>query len=303
MSKSQGSKTHGSKEHSSKAERAKDQWTTDPTPLLRVGEGLVLSDIDPSATPGFEGRKRDGRRVLVGSVSELAGLQERIYAESRSGGQRSVLLVLQAMDTAGKGGVIRHVIGGVDPQGTRVHGFKKPTPEELAHDFLWRIRQQLPGPGIIGVFDRSHYEDVLIGRVRKLAPAAQIEQRYGQIIAFENELVANGTTIIKVMLHISPGEQRERLAKRLNNADKHWKYNPGDIDERELWPEYQDAYQIALERTSTHTAPWFVVPADHKWYARIAVQRLLRDALRKLDPQWPAATFDVEAEKKRLAAS
>ncbi|MEO7348480.1 MAG: polyphosphate kinase 2 family protein [Terrimesophilobacter sp.] len=278
-------------------------WNSDPAPLLRVTEGFVLAHVDPASTPGFEGRKRDGRRELLGAVSELAGLQERLYAESRSGGQRRVLLVLQAMDTAGKGGVIRHVIGGVDPQGTKVHGFKKPTPEELSHDFLWRIRQQLPGPGIIGVFDRSHYEDVLIGRVRSLVPAAQLEQRYGQIIAFESELAAAGTTIIKVMLHLSPGEQRERLAKRLDSPDKHWKYNPSDLDERALWPEYQNAYQIALERTSSHTAPWFVVPADHKWYARIAVQRLLRDALRKLDPQWPAATFDVEAEKKRLAES
>ena len=207
------------------------------------------------------------------------------------------------MDTAGKGGVIRHVIGGVDPQGTKVHGFKKPTPEELSHDFLWRIRQQLPGPGIIGVFDRSHYEDVLIGRVRHLAPAAEVEARYSQIVDFENELAADDTTIIKVMLHISPGEQRSRLAARLDRPDKHWKYNPGDIDERELWADYQIAYQIALERTSTDISPWFVIPADHKWYARIAVQRLLRDALRRLDPQWPAATFDVDAEKLRLAQS
>lgn len=287
----------------SKAPSLEKQWSTDPDPLLRVSDGFVLSHVDPAATPGFAGGKHDGGRVLVGSVSELAELQERLYAESRSGGRRSVLLILQAMDTAGKGGVIRHVIGGIDPQGTKVHGFKKPTPEELSHDFLWRIRKQLPGPGIIGVFDRSHYEDVLIGRVHSLAPAREIEARYGQIVDFENEIVAEGTSIIKVMLHISPGEQRERLAKRLDRADKHWKYNPGDIDEREFWPEYQEAYQIALERTSTDVAPWFAIPADHKWYARIAVQRLLRDELRRLDPQWPAATFDVEAEKKRLAAS
>lgn len=287
----------------SKAPGPEEQWSADPAPLLRVSDGFVLSHVDPAATPGFTGGKRDGKRSLVGSVSELAELQERLYAESRSGGTRSVLLILQAMDTAGKGGVIRHVIGGIDPQGTKVHGFKKPTPEELSHDFLWRIRRRVPGPGIIGVFDRSHYEDVLIGRVRRLAPAQEIEARYGQIVDFENELVDAGTSIIKVMLHISPGEQRSRLAKRLDRPDKHWKFNPGDIDERELWPEYQQAYHIALERTSTDATPWFVVPADHKWYARIAVQRLLRDELRRLDPQWPQATFDVEAEKKRLAAS
>lgn len=287
----------------SKSHETDEQWSSDPAPLLRVSDGFDLSHIDPAATPGFEGRKRDGQRVLADSVEAVADLQERLYAQSRSGGNRRVLLVLQAMDTAGKGGVIRHVIGGIDPQGVKVYGFKKPTPEELSHDFLWRIRQQLPGPGIVGVFDRSHYEDVLIARVRNLAPLAEIEQRYEQIIDFENELAANDTTIIKVMLHISPGEQRDRLARRLDRPDKHWKYNPGDIDERELWPEYQKAYQIALERTSTDAAPWFVVPADHKWYARIAVQRLLYDTLLRLDPQWPLATFDVEVEKRRLHES
>ncbi len=287
----------------SKEHESRKKWASDPAPLLRVGDGFVLAHVDTAATPGFDGGKRDGQGLLAEAVPELANLQERLYAESRSGGQRRVLLILQAMDTAGKGGVIRHVIGGIDPQGTKVYGFKKPTPEELSHDFLWRIRQQLPGPGIIGVFDRSHYEDVLIGRVRSLAPPAEIEARYGQIVAFEQELAARGTTIIKVMLHISPGEQCHRLAERLERADKHWKYNPGDVDERELWPEYQRAYQVAIERTSTHAAPWFVVPADHKWYARVAVQRLLLDALRRLDPHWPLATFDVEAEKKRLAAS
>lgn len=278
-------------------------WRLDPAPLLRVGDGFSLSHVDTSATPGFSGGKREGKKLLAESVEELADLQERLYAESRVGGRRRVLLILQAMDTAGKGGVIRHVIGGIDPQGTRVHGFKKPTPQELRHDFLWRIRRQLPEPGIIGVFDRSHYEDVLIARVRGLASKRKIEARYGQIVDFESELVADGTTVIKVMLHISPGEQRERLARRLDRPDKHWKYHPSDIDERELWSEYQAAYQIALERTSTDAAAWFVVPADHKWYARIAVQRLLRDALHRLDPRWPAATFDVEAEKRRLAAS
>ncbi|MEO6941585.1 MAG: PPK2 family polyphosphate kinase [Terrimesophilobacter sp.] len=282
---------------------SKSHWGSDPAPLLAVSGGFILSHVDPASTPGFEGRKKDGVQALADSAVEVASLQERLYAESRSGGARRVLVVLQAMDTAGKGGVIRYVFGAIDPQGTKVYGFKKPTPEELSHDFLWRIRKQVPGPGIVGVFDRSHYEDVLIGRVRSLAPAEEIEARYGQIMDFENELVAEGTTLIKVMLHISPGEQRARLAERLGRDDKHWKYNPGDIDERELWPDYQKAYQIALERTSTAQAPWYVVPADHKWYARVAVQKLLLDALQRLDPQWPAATFDVEAEKKRLAQS
>ncbi|MBN9152315.1 MAG: polyphosphate kinase 2 family protein [Cryobacterium sp.] len=282
---------------------SKPEWTADPAPLLAVGDGFQLSEVDPRSTPGFDGGKRDGEHLLEAEAPAISELQERLYAESRTGGMRRVLLILQAMDTAGKGGVIRHVVGAIDPQGTKIYGFKKPTPEELSHDFLWRVRRQVPGPGIVGVFDRSHYEDVLIGRVRHLAPPEEIEARYGQIVEFERELIADGTTIIKAMLHISSVEQKARLGERLDRDDKHWKYNPGDIDERLLWPDYQNAYQIALERTSTPEAPWFVVPADRKWYARIAVQRLLLDALRRLDPQWPTATFDVAAERKRLAAS
>jgi PPK2 family polyphosphate:nucleotide phosphotransferase len=281
----------------------KAEWIADPATLLRVGERFALREVDTSSPPGFEGGKRDGERMLARHADELAGLQERLFAESRAGGIRSVLLVLQAMDTGGKGGSIRHVVGAIDPQGTRIHGFGKPTPEELEHDFLWRVRRELPPAGVVGVFDRSHYEDVLIGRVRALAPPAELERRYGAIVDFENELVAAGTTILKVMLHLGRDEQKERLAERLDRADKHWKYNPGDLAERALWPAYQEAYQTALERTSTATAPWYVVPADRKWYARIAVQRLLLDALRRLDPRWPSADFDVAAERKRLAES
>ena len=282
---------------------SKKSWSKDPAPLLRVGDGFELASVDTASTPGFKGGKSHGKAHLADADRTLDDLQERLYAESRSGGNRKILLVLQAMDTAGKGGVVRHVIGSIDPQGTKVYGFKKPTPEELSHNFLWRVRKQVPAAGMVGVFDRSHYEDVLIGRVRNLAPADEIERRYGQIVGFENKLVADGTTIIKVMLHISADEQKARLAERLQRSDKFWKYNPGDIDERELWPKYQEAYQIALTRTSTDAAPWYVVPADHKWYARIAVQRLLVDALRRLDPAWPPADFDVKAEKARLAAS
>mgnify|MGYP001762865295 FL=1 len=207
------------------------------------------------------------------------------------------------MDSAGKGGIVRHVIGATDPQGIHLKSFKKPTPEELAHDFLWRIESEAPHPGYIAVFDRSHYEDVLIGRVRSLASPEEIERRYGAINEFEARLVERGTTIVKVMLDISYEEQRSRLMKRLDRPDKHWKYNPGDVDERQLWPQYMAAYQIALERTSTASAPWYVVPANHKWYARLAVQALLIDALDRINPQWPAADFDVEAEKARLAAT
>jgi PPK2 family polyphosphate:nucleotide phosphotransferase len=271
---------------------------------LQVSDGFRLADVDPSSTPGYHGRKSDGTRDLAAGLDELNALQERLFAESRVGvATDSVLLILQAMDSAGKGGIVRHVVGGVDPQGVALTAFKAPTPEELSHDFLWRVERRLPEPGFIGVFDRSHYEDVLIGRVRQLAPADEIERRYGAINEFEARVAASGTRIVKVMLHISPDEQKARLMERLERPDKHWKYNPGDVDERMLWPQYMEAYQAVFDRTSTEAAPWHVIPADHKWYARLAVQELLLDALQQIDPQWPAADFDVEAEKKRLAAS
>ncbi|QDE35785.1 polyphosphate kinase 2 family protein [Microbacterium foliorum] len=271
---------------------------------FQVGDGFRLSDVDPRSTAGYGGGKADGRRDLEAGLSELNQLQERLFAESRVGvAKDSVLLILQAMDSAGKGGIVRHVVGGVDPQGVALTAFKAPTDEELAHDFLWRVAKRLPEPGFIGVFDRSHYEDVLIGRVRSLAPADEIERRYDAINEFEAEVAASGTRIIKVMLHISPDEQKSRLMERLERADKHWKYNPGDVDERLLWDDYMAAYQTVFDRTSTAAAPWHVIPADHKWFARLAVQELLLDALQQIDPQWPAAGFDVEAEKKRLAAS
>ncbi len=268
-----------------------------------IGSTVDLASIDTDATPGFNGERDEAEAQLVANTAELAELQERLFAESKFGGTRNVLLVLQAMDTAGKGGIVRHVAGGVDPQGVRIYAFKAPTEEENRHDFLWRVRKQLPPSGIIGVFDRSHYESVLIHRVRSLSTPEEIEERYGLIVDFERELVASGTTIIKVMLHISSEEQKLRLQERLDRADKHWKYNPGDVDERMLWPAYQEAYELAIARTATADAPWHVIPANKKWYARWAVQQLLLDALRGLDPQWPKATYDVEAEKLRLAAT
>lgn len=280
------------------------RWTGDPVDLLRVGEGFRLADVDPDSTPGFAGGKKHGLTDPAAGADRLDELQERLFAQSRIvDSTPAVLLVLQAMDSAGKGGIVRHVIGSVDPQGVQLTAFKKPTPEELAHDFLWRIEQRVPGSGVIGVFDRSHYEDVLIGRVRQLAPPEEIERRYGAIVDFEKRLTDAGTRVVKVMLHISRDEQKARLMERLDRPDKHWKYNPGDVDERELWPAYMDAYQTAFERTSTPTAPWHVVPADAKWYARLAVQSLLVRALEDIDPQWPKAEFDVEVEKARLAAT
>ncbi|MCP2636258.1 polyphosphate kinase 2 family protein [Microbacterium sp. HD4P20] len=284
--------------------KSQKHWTGDVAELLRVGEGFVLADVDTRATPGYAKDKLHAADDLAAGSAQLDEYQERLFARSRvDATNASVLLVLQAMDSAGKGGIIRHVVGSVDPQGVALAAFKKPTPEELEHDFLWRVEKRLPEPGMIGVFDRSHYEDVLIGRVRELAPADEVERRYTAINEFEKTVTDAGTRVVKVMLHISPGEQKERLMERLERPDKHWKYNPGDVDERELWPAYMAAYQTVFERTSTPHAPWYVVPADRKWYARLAVQHLLLEALEDIDPQWPAATFDVEAEKKRLAAT
>ena len=268
---------------------------------FRLPAGPVdLASIETDAAPGFDGGKKKGKAALFALGDELSDLQERLFAEGRSGSPRLVLLVLQGMDTSGKGGVLRHTVGLVDPQGVRITSFKAPTKTELRYDFLWRIRRALPEAGYIGVFDRSHYEDVLIGKVRKLASATELERRYAAINEFEQELVASGTAVVKCMLHISSETQKERLLARLSDPSKYWKYNPGDVDERRMWPEYRRAYEVALERTNTEHAPWFVIPSDKKWYRDLSIGRLLLETLRGLDPQWPEADFDVKAERKRL---
>ncbi|WP_067250670.1 polyphosphate kinase 2 family protein [Microbacterium resistens] len=279
-------------------------WSAPAAEILRVEPGVRLADIDPDAHPGFDGDKAAGAAELELRRERLGELQERLFAESVAGeAHDAVLLVLQAMDSAGKGGIVRHVVGGVDPQGVELAAFKAPTAEERAHDFLWRIEKRLPRHGFIGVFDRSHYEDVLIGRVRHLADDAEIERRYGAIRDFEERVAATGTRIVKVMLHIGADEQKQRLMERLDRPDKHWKFNPGDVDERMLWDDYMAAYETVFARTSSDAAPWHVVPANRKWYARLAVQELLISALEDIDPQWPVADFDVAAERARLAAT
>lgn len=287
-----------------RVENARDDEAADRVAdHLRVGEGFVLADLDPDSTPGFDGGKKKGKKALLKHSSEIQSWQERLFAASVGGSDRSVLLVIQGLDTSGKGGIMRHVVGAADPEGVRATSFKAPTAQELRHSFLWRIRKALPGPGIIGVFDRSHYEDVLVVRVHDLVPEAEWSARYERINAFERKLVDAGTTVVKVMLHISKDEQRERLAERLERPDKYYKYNPGDVTERLSWDDYMEAYQAALTTCSTSEAPWYVVPANHKWYARYAVQQLLLDTLVDLDPQWPVMDFDVEVEKQRLADS
>jgi PPK2 family polyphosphate:nucleotide phosphotransferase len=207
------------------------------------------------------------------------------------------------MDTSGKGGVIRHAIGLVDPQGVQLRAFKAPTRAERRHDYLWRIRRALPGPGMIGIFDRSHYEDVLIARVDSLVPEAVWSRRYEELNEFEAEVAAGGTKIVKCMLNVSFDEQKRRLAERLANPTKYWKYNPSDLDSRSKWPAYMEAYAAALELCNTDVAPWHVIPANRKWYRNWAVAELLRETLAGMDVEWPAAEFDVKAETKRLAST
>jgi PPK2 family polyphosphate:nucleotide phosphotransferase len=271
--------------------------------LLRPG-AVDLADYDPAATPGFSAGKKNGKQALAKLGAPLSDLQERLYAESRGGGERRILLMLQGMDTSGKGGIIKHCVGLLDPQGVSLTSFRAPTKAERRHDFLWRVERHAPAAGMVGIFDRSHYEDVLIARVHGLASDAEIERRYSAINDFERRLVkTQGTTLIKCFLHISKETQRERLLARLTDPTKQWKYNPGDVDERTRWPDYKRAFEIALKRCSTSAAPWYVVPSDRKWYRNWAITTLLTEHLTAMDPQWPAGDFDVAEEIARVNAS
>jgi PPK2 family polyphosphate:nucleotide phosphotransferase len=271
--------------------------------FLRLPAGPVdLSTVSTRPKDGVDGLtgKKELEKSLQELGSELSDLQERLWAEKTTGSRSRVLLVLQGMDTSGKGGVLRHTVGLIDPQGLKLTSFKAPTDEEKAHDFLWRIEKAVPEPGYVGVFDRSHYEDVLIVKVHEWADTAEIERRYGAINDFEARLTADGVTIVKCILHISAAEQKDRLMARLADPSKYYKYNPGDIDEREHWAAYQQAYEVALERTNTDVAPWHVVPSDSKALRNYAIGKLLLETLRGLDLQWPPADFDVAAEQQRL---
>ena len=262
---------------------------------------LDLASIDPRATPGLSGGKREGARELAQLTPRLAELQERLYANGVAGGRESLLLVLQGMDTSGKSGTVKHVLGVVSPLGVHYKGFKAPTADERRHDFLWRIKKELPPQGVIGVFDRSQYEDVVAVRVHSLVSRSTWLRRYDTINRFEAGLVGNGMTIVKCFLHISLEEQRARLLERLSDPTKYWKYNPADLTERLLWPDYQEAYADALTNCDTEAAPWHVIPADRKWYRNLAVTRLLVDALEAMKLEYPPASIDLELERRRLA--
>ncbi len=260
--------------------------TADIAPRCRVRPGgkFRLADIDPSATPGFAGGKGDAAGVLDELAGQLSELQELLYAEHR----RRVLIVLQGMDTAGKDGTIRHVFRGVNPQGVNVVAFKVPTPAELAHDFLWRVHRHVPGDGQITIFNRSHYEDVLVVRVHKLAPAGVWKKRYAQINDFERMLAESGTTVLKFFLHIDPDEQKRRLQARLDDRTKRWKFNIDDLGERKRWPDYLEAYEDAIRETSTPWAPWHVVPSNRKWFRNLAVGSTIVSTLEGLKMKYPS---------------
>jgi PPK2 family polyphosphate:nucleotide phosphotransferase len=267
---------------------------------LAVPSGpVVLAGYDTKRAPLAPKPKKP--KLDAAEQKRLRGLQERLWAESTAGGTRSVLIVLQGIDTAGKGGVTEHVVGTFGPIGVQYTAFKKPTPEEAAHHFLWRIRKRLPAPGVVGVFDRSHYEDVLVPRVHELMPESQWRPRYAEINDFEADIAATGTTLIKCFLHISYDTQRERLLARLDDPDKRWKFKEGDLDERAKWADYLAAYEDMLGSCNTDAAPWYIVPSDSKKYRDWAVGELLRETLEDLDPRYPQPDLDIKALKKRLA--
>jgi len=255
---------------------------------VKPGSRVHLDEWDPNDKSAFTDDKDERRERLLELNEELEALQELLYAEHK----HKVLIVLQAMDTGGKDGTIRHVFEGVNPQGVRVASFKAPTPEELAHDYLWRVHKQTPGSGEIVIFNRSHYEDVLVVRVRDLAPKKVWSRRYDHINAFERLLAEEGTTILKFYLQIDLDEQKERFQARLDEPEKRWKFNPGDLEDRKLWPEYTEAYEDMLSKTSTDWAPWYIVPANRKWYRNLVVGSAVVEALKDLDMRHPEPQFD-----------
>ncbi len=265
---------------------------------VKPGENVDLKDWDPAETKEFNGGKQEGLAAVASLVTELDTLQELLYAEHK----HKVLIVLQAMDTGGKDGTIRRVFEGVNPQGVRVASFKVPTPDELDHDYLWRVHAQVPAKGEIVIFNRSHYEDVLVVRVHELVPPEVWKSRFEQINAFERMLTEEGTTVLKFFLHVSPVEQKKRLQARLKDESKHWKYNPGDLKERELWKQYMQAYEDVLSRTSTDCAPWYIVPADRKWYRDWVVANILVQVLKDLEMEYPPPLFDLDAARRELSA-
>lgn len=263
-----------------------------------IHKKIQLEDFDPSETYGYEkGHEKDERdeALMQKTIARLDELQYTLYAE----GKRSVLIILQGMDTSGKDGTIRHVMSGASPQSCKVTSFKVPTSVERAHDFLWRIHQAVPGKGEIGIFNRSHYEDVLVVRVHELVPKSVWSERYDEINRFEKYLTENGTTILKFFLHISKDEQKKRILERMADPSKHWKLSEADLKERQFWDDYTKAYEDAISKCTTKYAPWFIIPSNHKWFRNLAISRILVETLDKMDPTYPTPELDI-ARMKRL---
>jgi PPK2 family polyphosphate:nucleotide phosphotransferase len=258
--------------------------------LVEPGKEVKLHDWDPNDTGNFLENKEKAKAETRELNRKLHDLQEVLYAEHK----HKILVILQGMDTSGKDGAIRHVFEGVNPQGVRVANFKEPSPEELDHDFLWRVHRQVPAKGELVIFNRSQYEEVLVVRVHKLVPREVWKKRFEQINAFESLLAATGTTILKFYLHIDKDEQKKRLQARLDEPDKHWKFRLGDLKERKLWPDYQKAYEDVLNKTNTETAPWFIIPANHKWYRDWVIAKTLFERLDGLGMKYPEPSEPLE---------
>ena len=265
---------------------------------VEPGEPFSLAAHDPADTGGLSGPDEVTREYEL-LHDRIADLQDRLYAEEK----QSLLIVLQGIDAAGKDGTVKHVLRGTNPAGVRVYSFKEPSNEELAHDFLWRYHHATPGDGMIGVFNRSHYEDVLVVRVKDLAPEELWRSRYDSINDFERMLVREGTTILKFLLHISKDEQLEKFRERLERTDKYWKWSLNDIKERDRWDDYQEAYEAAVTATSTRWAPWYVIPADHRWYRNYVIARVLAGMLAAMDPRYPEPPENVRRFAERELAA
>ncbi|KAB8292868.1 PPK2 family polyphosphate kinase [Bifidobacterium avesanii] len=274
-------------------------WSEAPAERLRFGAGWRLDDAIGGTTPGFHGDKADGERFIAISADQIARYQRLLYACGLKGSRRRVLIVLQGMDASGKGSLVRHVFRQGDPMGIHYHGFAAPTAEERAHDFLWRVERELPKPGWIAVFDRSHYEDVVMPRVWGTLPEEEWRPRYERIADFEQALADDGCAIIKIFLAVSREEQRRHFLGRLNDPTKHWKFAMSDLDARDRWDDYMAAWREVFERTSTDAAPWYVVPADNRWYSRAVVSELLRTTIAGMGLDWPGFDADVDVDEVR----
>ena len=275
-------------------------WSLPPAQLLRFHSHTHLVDIDTGSKPGFDGDQEAGERFIADSSSEIANYQRLMYANGIHGDTHRVLIVLQGMDASGKGGIVRHVFSQVDPMGIHYHGFGKPSEEDLAHDYLWRIRRELPSNGWISIFDRSQYEDIVMPRITGSLPEETWRARYGQINDFEAELAGSGCAIIKIFLVSSRQAQRQHFLRRLDDPTRYWKFDPSDLEARDRWDDYMAAWQEVFERTSTSIAPWYLIPADKRWYSRMVVSELLRTTMKNFNQTWPPLDADRDEALARL---